>query len=196
MASAARAERRRAARAEAKQSARGDGLIFQRGDRDCMRAAVATYLRLPYSAMPAIDRQHDPLTFWTRWMDWAATRGLVMSVSAWAPGHLERWIAVVGRDGPMMHCVVMAGTELYHDPALPENRVQRIERDDVMGAVVIGEPGLGERVSDGLRRGVAAGDPRIWRIERLWDCPWAVQTYRDRGEHDRAAAMQRRLDKE
>ena len=59
----------------------------------------------------------DAATFWSDWSRWMQRRGYTMATYDFAPGHLRRWIAVVGRghDAPL-HAVLMAGTQLLHDP--------------------------------------------------------------------------------
>src|ERR1700709_2010768 len=93
-----------------------DGVtVEQRTPCDCMRGAVATYLGLSYELTPDISGRHDATTFWEDWRQWLRSRGAVMGTFACAPGHLDRWIAIVGHEssGPL-HAVVMSRRELFH----------------------------------------------------------------------------------
>lgn len=169
--------------------------VEQRGERDCVRAAMATYLGVPYESTPSVDPLADRVTFWPTWNAWLADSGRELCLYGWAPGFLDRWVALVGRDLPMGHVVVMAGTEVWHDPHPPDRRVT-VRRPDFRAALVVGELGATdwrEAISAELRRAAATGDERVWRIERLVESDWAVQQYRLRGEHDLADAMAARL---
>ena len=129
--------------------AREGVFVDQRRPCDCMRGAVATYLGLPYEQTPDISGRDHALTFWSDWAEWLASIGAVMATFACAPGHLQRWIAIVGQpQGTGLHAVVMSRTELLHDPAPAASRMAAVGRDDVLCAMVIGplaNTSLGER---------------------------------------------------
>ena len=108
-----------------------------------------------------------------------------MATYDFAPGHLRRWIAVVGRghDAPL-HAVLMAGTQLLHDPMLGAGRMTRIDRGDVMRAVVIGalaETEWSDAITREISRNVSHGSPLVWCLDRLMDSQWGVGMYRLRG---------------
>lgn len=172
-------------------------LVHQRGSCDCMRAVIATYLGLPYEATPRISGRADSATFWSDWSRWLRRRGCTMTTYDFAPGHLSRWIAVVGRGyGAPLHAVLMSGTELYHDPLLGPDRLQRVDRGDVMCAIVIGPIGSTEwsdAITRQISRAVSHGSPLVWCLERLMDSQWGVGMYRRRGQHGEAEEMERRL---
>ncbi|HEY1538032.1 MAG TPA: hypothetical protein VGF63_01435 [Solirubrobacteraceae bacterium] len=177
--------------------AREGFVVDQRTPCDCMRGAIATYLGVAYELTPDISGRHDADTFWSDWAEWLATCGLMMATFACAPGHLDRWIAIVGRtaQGPT-HAVVMANTELLHDPAPPADRMVAVAREDILTAMVIGplgDPTWTQRISEAMSADLAAGAQRTWCLERLMDAPWNVDLLRMRGQHDEADAMNRRL---
>jgi hypothetical protein len=177
--------------------ARGALLVDQRTPCDCMRGAVATYLGLPYEATPSISGRHDATTFWADWAHWLASRGLVMATYACAPAHLDRWIAIVGREalGPL-HAVVMSRAALFHDPAPLPERLRTVERDDVFCAMVIGpldESGWPRTISEAMSSALAVRSSDAWCLRRLMDAPWNVDLLRLRGQHQEADAMRRRL---
>ncbi len=162
-----------------------------------MRAVVASYLRVPYEATPDVSGLADSATFWSDWSRWLRRRGYTFATYDFAPGHLRRWIAVVGRGyGAPLHAVLMSGTQLYHDPMLGRDRLQRVERDDVMCAIVIGPLGAtdwSETITNDIARAVSHGSPLVWCLQRLMDSPWGVGMYRLRGQLDEAEQMERRL---
>lgn len=162
-----------------------------------MRAVVATYLGVPYEATPDISGLSDAATFWSDWSRWLRRRGHTMATYDFAPGHLSRWIAVVGRGyNAPLHAVLMSGTELYHDPLLGPDRLRRVERGDVMCAIVIGPLATtdwSEEITRQISRAVSCGSPRVWCLERLMDSQWGVGMYRLRGQLSEAEAMERRL---
>ena len=162
-----------------------------------MRAVIATYLGVPYEATPAISGLSDSATFWSDWSRWLRGRGYTMATYDFAPGHLNRWIAVVGRGyNAPLHVVVMSGPELYHDPLLGPDRLQRVERGDVMCAIVLGPIGSTEwsdEITRQISRAVSYGSPLVWCLERLMDSQWGVGMYRLRGQLSEAEAMERRL---
>lgn len=178
--------------------ARAGAFVDQRTPCDCMRGAVATYLGLPYELTPDVSGRRDAETFWSDWAEWLATLGLVMATFACAPGHLPRWIAIVGRTHPgPLHAVVMAGTHLLHDPAPPADRMAAVSRGDVLCALAMGP--LGDRswandISDAMRDALAAGSGHAWCLQRLMDAPWNVELLRLRGQDAEADAMAARLD--
>lgn len=175
----------------------GPPRIDQRGPCDCMRAVMATYLGVPYDRTPAISGLADAATFWARWSAWLRARGQTMAAYDFAPGHLRRWIAVVGRGHlAPMHAVVMAGTELYHDPMPEPDRLARVQRGQVMCAIVVGprdEREWSERITREIAAAVSRGSPLVWCLERLMDSQWGVGMYRLRGQQREADAMRRRL---
>ncbi len=177
--------------------ARAGVFVDQRRPCDCMRGAVATYLGLPYEHTPDISGRHDALTFWSDWAEWLASIGAVMATFACAPGHLLRWIAIVGhRQGTGLHAVVMSRTELLHDPAPPASRMARVGRDDVLCAMVIGplaNTSWASGISEAMRHALAAGTHHTWTLRRLMDAPWNVELLRLRGQHAEADAMRDRL---
>lgn len=162
-----------------------------------MRAVVATYLGLPYELTPAISGLADAATFWGDWNRWLLRRGYTMAAYDYAPGHLQRWIAIVGSDarGPL-HAVLMAGTELFHDPILDGDRLTRVERSHVRCAIVIGAAAHAawtDQITHEIGLAVSRGSSLVWCLEDLMDCEWGVGMYRRRGRHADADAMQRRL---
>jgi hypothetical protein len=162
-----------------------------------MRAVVASYLEIPYEWTPEISGLSDAATFWSDWSGWMRRRGYTMATYDFAPGHLRRWIAILGRghDQPL-HAVLMSGTELLHDPMLGAGRMTRIERGDVMCAVVIGpvnETDWSDAITHEISRRVSYGSPLVWCLDRLMDSQWGVGMYRLRGMHHEAEAMERRL---
>ncbi len=178
-------------------AARAGALVDQRGPCDCMRAVVASYLRVAYESTPPISGLANSATFWSDWSRWLRGRGWTMATYDFAPGHLSRWIAVVGRGyGASLHAVLMSGTELLHDPMRGPDRLARVERGDVMCAIVIG-PIDSTDWSDAITRqigiAVSHGSPLVWCLERLMDSQWGVGMYRLRGQHTDAAQMERRL---
>ena len=172
-------------------------LVHQRGPCDCMRAVVASYLALPYEATPRISGLADAATFWSDWSRWLRRRGYTIATYDFAPGHLKRWIAVVGRGyGAPLHAVLMSGTELLHDPMLGPDRLLRVERSEVMCAIVIGPIGAtewSEAITRQISVAVSRGSPLVWCLEHLMDSQWGVGMYRLRGQLREAAAMERRL---
>jgi hypothetical protein len=172
-------------------------LVHQRGPCDCMRAVVASYLGVPYEATPEISGLADSATFWSDWSRWLRRRGYTFATFDFAPGHLQRWIAVVGRGyGAPLHAVLMSGTELLHDPLLGADRLTRVDRGDVMCAIVIGPLGStdwSDRITQEISLAVSYGSPLVWCLERLMDSQWGVGMYRLRGQHHEADAMERRL---
>lgn len=178
-------------------AAASPALVHQRGPCDCMRAVIATYLGLPYEATPAISGLADAATFWADWSRWLRGRGYTMATYDFAPGHLDRWIAVVGRGyNAPLHAVLMSGTELYHDPMLGDDRLERVERGDVMCAIVLGRIGSTEwsdEITRQIGRAVSYGSRRVWCLERLMDSQWGVGMYRLRGQFNEAEEMERRL---
>lgn len=172
-------------------------LIHQRGPCDCMRAVVATYLGMPYEATPEVSGLTDAATFWSDWSRWLRTRGLTFATYDFAPGHLSRWIAIVGRGyGAPLHAVLMSGTHLLHDPLRGRDRLTRVERGDVMCAIVIGPLGETEwsdAITNQISRAVSYGSPLVWCLDRLMDSQWGVGMYRLRGQLSEAEAMERRL---
>jgi hypothetical protein len=162
-----------------------------------MRAVVASYLRVPYESTPAISGRADSATFWSGWSRWLRRRGYTMATFDFAPGHLQRWIAIVGRGyGAPLHAVLMSGTQLFHDPLLGPGRLQRVDRLDVMCAIVIGPIGTSDwsdAITQRISLAVSYGSPLVWCLERLMDSPWGVGMYRLRGQLSEAAAMERRL---
>lgn len=176
--------------------ARAGVFVDQRTPCDCMRGAVATYLGLPYEQTPDISGRRDAGTFWSDWAEWLATLGLVMATFACAPGHLPRWIAIVGRTHPgPLHAVVMAGTHLLHDPAPPADRMAAVARGDVLCALAMGPLGdtswAGD-ISNAMGRALASGSGHSWCLQRLMDAPWNVDLLRLRGQHAEADAMRAR----
>lgn len=162
-----------------------------------MRAVVATYLGVPYEATPEISGLAGAATFWADWSGWLCRRGYTMAAYDFAPGHLRRWIAIVGSDehGPL-HAVVMHGTELGHDPMLAGERLTRIERSYVRCAIVIGpaaETDWCDQITREINIAVSHGSPLVWCLERLMDSQWGVGMYRLRGQHSEADAMARRI---
>lgn len=92
---------------------------FQRG-QDCMRASVATLLRLPYEEVPDIDSRPtrgkaEYLARWAQWWEWAALIGYRMQFAEpWLTGdHLLISAPVV--DGFRHVMAVCDGREF--DPA-------------------------------------------------------------------------------
>jgi hypothetical protein len=172
--------------------------VNQRTPCDCMRGAVATYLAIPYELTPDISGRRDAETFWSDWAEWLATLGLVMATYACAPGHLQRWIAIVGRTHPgPLHAVVMTGTYLLHDPAPPADRMSAVARGEVLCAMVMGPLGQTSwvhRISEDMREALAAGSGHTWCLQRLMDAPWSVDLLRLRGQHAEADAMRDRLE--
>ncbi|MFP5364564.1 MAG: hypothetical protein ACLGI5_17745 [Thermoleophilia bacterium] len=172
-------------------------LVHQRGPSDCKRAVVASYLGVSYESTPVISGLEDSATFWSDWSRWLRRRGYTIATYDFAPGHLNRWIAVVGRGyGAPLHAVLMSGTELFHDPMLGPDRLTRVDRGDVMCAIVLG-PLAATDWSDEITRQIAVmvshGSPLVWCLERLMDSQWGVGMYRLRGQLHEAAAMERRL---
>jgi hypothetical protein len=172
-------------------------LVDQRSPCDCMRGAVATFLGLPYELTPDISGRRDDETFWSDWTGWLARVRLEMATFPCAPGHLERWIALVGktRPGPL-HAVVMSGTELLHDPAPAADRLTKVERHEVYCALVIGwaaDPDWATRISHDMAELLENRDERVWALERLIDAPWNIDLLRMRGQDDEAEAMAERL---
>lgn len=162
-----------------------------------MRAVVASYLEVPYESTPQISGLADSATFWSDWSRWLRRRGYTLATYDFAPGHLRRWIAVVGRGyGAPLHAVLMSGTKLDHDPLLGPDRLQRVERGDVMCAIVIGPIDTTDW-SDAITRqisvAVSYGSPLVWCLERLMDSQWGVGMYRLRGQLSEAAEMELRL---
>ena len=177
--------------------ARDGFLVDQRTPCDCMRGAVATYLGLSYELTPAISGRHDATTFWADWAEWLASCGLVMATFACAPAHLDRWVAIVGREatGPL-HAVVMSRNELFHDPAPPAERLDVVGPDDVFCAMVIGpldDSGWSRTISQAMSAALAMGSQHSWCLRRLMDAPWNVDLLRMRGQHRESEAMRARL---
>jgi hypothetical protein len=162
-----------------------------------MRAVVASYLRVRYEVTPEISGLSDAATFWSDWSRWLARRGYTMATYDFAPGHLQHWIAVVGRGhGQPLHAVLMCGTELYHDPILGPDKMTRITRQDVMCAVVLGplhETQWSDDISREISRLVSLGSPLVWCLDRLMDSQWGVGMYRLRGQYRQAEDMERRI---
>ncbi|MGH2941191.1 MAG: hypothetical protein ACRDLN_00230 [Solirubrobacteraceae bacterium] len=162
-----------------------------------MRAVVATYLGVPYEATPQISGLADAATFWADWSRWLRRRGSTIATYDFAPGHLARWIAIVGRGyNAPLHAVLMSGTELFHDPMLGRHKLTRIDRGDVMCAIVLGPLGETEwsdAITRQISRAVSYGSPLVWCLERLMDSQWGVGMYRLRGQHHEAEEMARRL---
>lgn len=178
--------------------ARAGVFVDQRTPCDCMRGAVATYLGMAYELTPGISGRHDAQTFWSDWAEWLASLGLVMATFACAPGHLPRWIAIVGTTHPgPLHAVVMAGTHLLHDPAPPADRMATVRRGDVLCAMAMGPLGdtsWANDISDAMSSALATGSGLSWTLQRLMDAPWNVDLLRLRGEDEEADAMAARLD--
>jgi hypothetical protein len=162
-----------------------------------MRAVVASYLRVPYESTPEISGLADAATFWSDWSGWLRRRGYTFATYDLAPGHLRRWIAIVGRGyGTPLHAVLMSGTHLYHDPLLGPGRLTRVERGDVMCAIVIGpigETAWSDRITREISLAVSYGSPLVWCLDRLMDSQWGVGMYRLRGQVSEAEEMERRL---
>lgn len=162
-----------------------------------MRAVVASYLKLPYETTPEISGLADSATFWSDWSRWLRGRGYTFATYDFAPGHLKRWIAVVGRGyGAPLHAVLMSGTQLYHDPMFGPDRLRRVDRGDVMCAIVIGPLGStdwSDAITNDISRSVSYGSPLVWCLERLMDSQWGVGMYRLRGQLRDAEEMERRL---
>jgi hypothetical protein len=162
-----------------------------------MRAVVASYLRVPYESTPDISGLADAATFWSDWSRWLRRRGYTMATYDFAPGHLKRWIAIVGRGyGAPLHAVLMSGTRLFHDPMLGPDRLTRVERDEVMCAIVIGpiaETDWSDAITRQISVAVSYGSPLVWCLDRLMDSPWGVGMYRLRGQLHEAQEMERRL---
>jgi len=173
--------------------------VHQRRPCDCMRGAIATYLGLPYELTPDISGLDDATTFWSDWTEWLAGCGLALTAFACAPGHLQRWIAIVGGTPPgPMHAVVMRGTELLHDPAPEPNRLRSVAREDVLCAMVIGgrdDTAWPQRISAEMSAALAAGSQDCWCLARLMDAPWNVELLRLRGQLVEAEQMRARLDR-
>lgn len=162
-----------------------------------MRAVVASYLGIPYEWTPEISGLTDAATFWSDWSRWMGRHGYTMATYDFAPGHLRRWIAIVGHghDQPL-HAVLMSGTELIHDPKLGTDRLTHVDRRSVMCAVVIGplaETAWSDAITHQIGRRVSQGSPLVWCLDRLMDSQWGVGMYRLRGMHREADAMARRL---
>jgi hypothetical protein len=162
-----------------------------------MRAVVASYLSVPYEATPEISGLANSATFWSDWSRWLRGRGSTFATYDFAPGHLSRWIAVVGRGyNQPLHAVLMSGTQLFHDPMVGPDRLTRVERGDVMCALVIGplaETEWSDRITQQISVAVSYGSPLVWCLERLMDSQWGVGMYRLRGQLNEAEQMERRL---
>ncbi|HEX4363492.1 MAG TPA: hypothetical protein VHZ75_03015 [Solirubrobacteraceae bacterium] len=162
-----------------------------------MRAVVASYLGLSYESTPEISGLADAATFWSDWSRWMRRRGYTMATYDFAPGYLQRWIAIVGRGhNQPLHAVLMQGTELYHDPMLGPDRMTRIARHEVMCAIVLGPLAETQWSDDIMRetgRLMACGSPRVWCLDQLMDSQWGVGMYRLRGQYREAEKMERRL---
>lgn len=169
----------------------------QRGPCDCMRAVIATYLELRYEQTPDISGLADAATFWSDWSDWLRRRGLTLATYDFAPGHLRRWIAIVGlQSGGPLHAVLMSGTELRHDPKLGPDRMTSVRPADIMCAIVIGplaDHAWSDRITAEIALHVSRGSPLVWCLPRLMDSDWGVGMHRLRGEHAQADAMAARL---
>jgi len=90
----------------------------------------------------------------------------------------------------------MSGTALFHDPLLGPDRLTRVERSDVMCAIVIGPidtTDWSDRITRQISLAVSYGSPLVWCLERLMDSQWGVGMYRLRGQLTEAQEMERRL---
>lgn len=187
----------RAVRGVTALAAGSPGLVDQRGPCDCMRAVIASYLGLPYESTPAISGLANSATFWPDWSRWLRLRGYTIATYDFAPGHLHRWIAIVGRGHRApLHAVLMSGTELLHDPMPPPDRLQRVQRSEVMCAIVLGPIGAtdwSDEITRQISVAVSYGSPLVWCLERLMDSQWGVSMYRRRGQLHEAAEMERRM---
>lgn len=96
--------------------------VTQRNDGDCLRAALATLLDLPYELLPDVDHDAD---------DWVTAYNAALADQGWPFGLLTvprsevmgvlpdggRWIASVpSLTQQARHAVVMEGRTLYWDP--------------------------------------------------------------------------------
>jgi hypothetical protein len=159
MASAARAERRRAARAAAKQPARGDEpwRVFQRGARDCMRAAVASVMQIEYELTPEYGgRQQLDV-----WRSWCAEHDLAMAQYLNVAPACSVWIAVLLL--PQQHAVVVKDGALFHDPDPVSIREPLVE-PVASAATVIGPRDFVQYTSERTRELLEAGGPAVWQL--------------------------------
>lgn len=200
MSSKNRAERRRQARAAAK--AGGLAPVVQRGEFDCMRAAVATVLGIPYEATPPIDSggrgaHVGSEAFSAAWREWAATRGLTLRVfCSHCPTFLDAWIAVVDGYGrpDMRHSVVMRGARFAHDPS-PHAHARRrtVTAADVRQAIVFAPAEKVEQIRQRMAELAAAGSPALWPITNPDDTPHGVRVLCMQGRLLEARAMAQRI---
>lgn len=110
--------------------------FYQRRADDCLRAALATLLRVPMPKVPDAHRAKQlaeglseaEVNAYTRELleDWLDERGWRLAFNKWPPSS-GRWIAV--KDGD--HCLLMEGSECVFDPArfLPPARGERLAAD-------------------------------------------------------------------
>lgn len=196
MSSTARAERRRQERAAAKAPA--DYLpripVWQREGGDCLRAAVAGLLAIPYEETPGIDGHTATVPeFDAGWRAWAAARGLrFRHFESHCPTRTGRWIAQIdGHDGSL-HAVVMSRDQLAFDPG---RGVRAVVAADVRRATLLGTPEWVAREERQLAAAAAAFAPGIWEITRPVDGPYGVGYHRHHGQHDLADAMQERIER-
>jgi len=91
----------------------GDTGWFQRSQTDCLRAAVATALNIPYASIPGFRDEVE--------LDvWALASGYRLQRVEQPPVHKRRWIGMSPRYaayGNARHTLVMAYGALYFDPA-------------------------------------------------------------------------------
>jgi hypothetical protein len=68
---------------------------YQRAPHECLRAAMATLLEIPYDETLDIEPVTTPSDeFWSRWNAWARDRGLEIRGShEYAPAHHPLWLA-------------------------------------------------------------------------------------------------------
>jgi hypothetical protein len=87
---------------------------FQRRQDDCMRAAVATVLQVPYLAVPDLDTAPGTyaaeLDTWARWGDFAATQGCFLRFHSGEPDAADYIALSTPGEDRYRHCrAVMAG---------------------------------------------------------------------------------------
>ena len=103
--------------------------IFQRGDKDCTTAAIATLLEIPYEQAPQSGPYGVDMTY-TIYPS-RRIRVLYSDIDTWLAENGYRW--GIGRAGVFKnsskfylgilsspieeHCVVMKGPEIWHDPS-------------------------------------------------------------------------------
>lgn len=102
-----------------------DGAVgyYQRNMNDCLRAAIATAVQIPYEDVPDTEPtgaggQGEWLQVYSRLWEWAAGQGIRLEFHTFPPICEAPWVGVTPRgDDGYRHTIVIANGQLYFDPA-------------------------------------------------------------------------------